>query len=93
MLKTLVGLTGRRGYVDGVVDVCWLSWPTLVAGGNSEQILLPFHHVCDGELQVLDTCGRLRAEHIERVCDCCSSQELTGGHELTHSNTDVTLVP
>lgn len=50
-----VGLTGRRGDIDGLVDVRWLSWSTLVAGSDPEQVLLSFNHISDGELLVLDS--------------------------------------
>lgn len=61
-----MGLTGRRGDVDGLVNVRRLSWSTLVAGSDPEQILLPFNHVRNSELLVLDPCSHLR--HITLDC-------------------------
>lgn len=60
-------LTGRRGDIDGLINVCWLSWSTLVAGGDSEQILLPFNHIGNGELLILDSCDHLKKRTEKQI--------------------------
>lgn len=47
--------TGRRGDVDWLVDICWFSRSTLVAGGHTEQIFFGFDHVSNSVLQVQNT--------------------------------------
>lgn len=52
-------LTGRRGDVDGLIDIRRLPWSTLVAGGDAKQIFLSFNYICYCVLQVQDASGHL----------------------------------